>query len=279
MQKFLFYITTIIISSHLGYGITSRSGSVGIQILSESASVQPGKEFMMAVKFVIDKGWHIYWLNPGDSGIPTEVEWNLPEGVTISQVYWPAPQIFKSYGLVSYGYNGTLVVPVKLKAGAQAKGAIKITARASWLVCKEKCIPGKAEASISLNTSPGEPEINKSNRKVIDNALSALPVVTAEWQFIATKNDNTIKISIKPPLWFGKILKMMDFIPFAGGVFSTADGKLTKLPDNSYSIEIALDQYRTLEPEHVEALLYTGYSWVNRNKNKYIYIKIPIINN
>ncbi len=99
-----------------------------------------------------DAGWHTYWKNPGDAGMPTRIEWTLPAGWTASGINWPAPERLQAGQLASYGYQGDVVLPVKLipPAGWDARTSVKIEARANWLVCKEVCIPESANLALTL---------------------------------------------------------------------------------------------------------------------------------
>jgi thiol:disulfide interchange protein DsbD len=98
--------------------------------------------------------WHTYWLNPGDSGLPTAFEWQLPEGVRAGDTLWPVPQKLRLGDLVNYGFEGrvTLVVPLMLSnAVIQAhQASIPIRLTAHWLVCRTECIPQSGEFQMNL---------------------------------------------------------------------------------------------------------------------------------
>jgi thiol:disulfide interchange protein len=102
-------------------------------------------------------GWHTYWENPGDAGIPTTMEFTLPDGVTAGPVQWPLPIRMMEGELAIYGYEGTILLPVTLKV-AEGYGAetIPVKLKASWLICHNICIPESAELELTLpvKTSP-----------------------------------------------------------------------------------------------------------------------------
>ncbi|MES2985178.1 MAG: protein-disulfide reductase DsbD domain-containing protein [Pseudomonadota bacterium] len=109
-----------------------------------------GQPMQAGVIFTMPEHWHIYWRNPGDSGIPTRLEWTLPDGLTASDIHWPAPERIETSGLVNYGYSNSVTLPVTLTpARDDISGEIRV--KASWLVCKEICIPESAVLSERLS--------------------------------------------------------------------------------------------------------------------------------
>jgi thiol:disulfide interchange protein DsbD len=106
----------------------------------------------LGVRMVHRAGWHTYWKNPGDSGMPTTIEWQLPEGWSANPIDWPAPTRLQAGPLASYGYTGTLVLPVMLFAPRDwaAGSPAHFAANVSWLACAEVCIPEHAHLELDL---------------------------------------------------------------------------------------------------------------------------------
>ena len=52
-------------------------------LLCEEETIQPGRSFWIAVHLKLDKGWHTYWKNPGDSGMGPQIKWNLPKDLEL----------------------------------------------------------------------------------------------------------------------------------------------------------------------------------------------------
>jgi thiol:disulfide interchange protein DsbD len=99
--------------------------------------------------FKLEPGWHIYWENPGDSGEPPHIRWTLPEGITAGPLQFPPPSRLPLGPLMDFGYAGEVIFPLELNvAGTAAIGPAILHAKVDWLVCREVCIPGKAELEL-----------------------------------------------------------------------------------------------------------------------------------
>ena len=147
---------------------------VSVRLISDSEKLVAGNTSYIAAQFEIVKGWHLYWRNPGDSGLPPQVKFDSPPEVKIGEPMWPVPKRIVESGLVSYAYERELVLvfPITLKAGASVK-EVNLNATVDWLVCKEKCLTGKAKAQIKLPVS-GESRPSSSS-EVIVKAISEVP--------------------------------------------------------------------------------------------------------
>jgi thiol:disulfide interchange protein/DsbC/DsbD-like thiol-disulfide interchange protein len=156
---------------------------VTAELIPETTRVTPGKPFLVALHLHMDAGWHTYWINFGDAGLPTKIEWTLPPGFTAGPIQWPVPEIHMMGGLTTYGYAGdayllTTITPPP----SPAPGPVKIKAHATWLVCQEECIPGKADLSLDLdfNRGTGGTE-NPEREKFFAAAQARLPVPDTLW--------------------------------------------------------------------------------------------------
>ena len=121
-------------------------------MIADAPSVPTASDLWVGLRFRLQEGWHIYWRNPGDSGGPPTVTWQLPEGVTASDVVWPMPSRLPLGPLMNYGYEGDVVLPVRLKLEARARsaGSLPIRADVKWLVCREVCLSGKGMLLLQL---------------------------------------------------------------------------------------------------------------------------------
>jgi thiol:disulfide interchange protein DsbD len=111
--------------------------------------------------FKLESGWHVYWKNAGDSGEPPHVQWTLPKGVSATPMQFPAPQRLPLGPLMDFGYANEVLYPFTVRAGATASpGSVVLHAKVDWLVCREVCIPGKAELDQNVNVVSGTPVVN-----------------------------------------------------------------------------------------------------------------------
>jgi thiol:disulfide interchange protein DsbD len=148
-----------------------------LELVPEVRTIAPGKAFWVAVRFEIEPGWHIYWQNPGSSGLPTYLEWQLSNGLRVSQVEWPAPKRFLTDGATSYGYAGAPVVLAKIEQlhGAGAVGSnLRIGVQAEWLVCKTECLSGSGQASARV-TVAARTALEPAARRLFERARAGLP--------------------------------------------------------------------------------------------------------
>jgi hypothetical protein len=156
---------------------------VQASLLADVSTVAPGQPFAVGVLLKIKPGWHVYWSNPGDAGIPTRVQWILPPGYTASELRFPVPQhIDQPGGLVIYGYTGEVLLTSTItpppqgtaqEAAAQS-AAIPITAKVNWLCCDENCVLGKA--TLSLDLMAGGKSV-PANTRLFEQWQSRLPTI------------------------------------------------------------------------------------------------------
>jgi DsbC/DsbD-like thiol-disulfide interchange protein len=120
----------------------------------EKRSLAAGEEFDVGLHFQLEKGWHIYWVNPGDSGEPPRVNWHLAAGLTAGAIEWPTPRRLEdSASIVDYGYEDAvvLVVPMHADPRLAAQKTVQLGADVKLLVCShDMCIPGKAQLSLTI---------------------------------------------------------------------------------------------------------------------------------
>ena len=145
-------------------------------LLADVDSVKPGKPFTLGVLLKITPGWHIYWKNPGDSGLPTRVKWNLREGFSAGELKFPIPTHFELPGdIAGYGYHDEVLLTATITPPNSLETGKKLTlgADVAWLVCEKVCLPGKATAMIEL---PVGAEAKPANKDVFEKWTARLPI-------------------------------------------------------------------------------------------------------
>ena len=140
------------------------------ELVAEGPAVRGG-EVELANVMRTRPGWHGYWLNPGDAGLPMEVQWRLPPGFSVSDLRYPVPTRLTIAGIMNYVYERDYAVLVRMKAPPGASGTVPIRAEARWLACTDKiCVPESGSFELDLPVGTGTP-----NRAQFDEWRRALP--------------------------------------------------------------------------------------------------------
>lgn len=129
-----------------------RVGQVEAELVAERLAVTPGEPFWVALRLRMDPGWHTYWLNPGDSGLPTTINWELPPRFKAGPIRWPVPGVLDTLGVATYGYEGEVALQALISPPADLRpgSSVELRARADWLICQKECVPGRAELALRL---------------------------------------------------------------------------------------------------------------------------------
>lgn len=138
------------------------SEHVTTELIAETRTIEAGRPFWLGLRMEMEEHWHTYWANPGDSGMATTITWELPPGFSAGPIHWPTPQKLPTPGLMTYGFEGEILLlveitpPTTLPVGSP----VRIGAKAEWLVCKEACLPGDATHAIELlaGAGPAQPD-------------------------------------------------------------------------------------------------------------------------
>ena len=134
---------------------TLRNEQVRVALLAHAPQgVQTGQTFWLGLKIDHAPHWHTYWQNPGDSGLPTQLSWQLPAGLQAGEPAWPLPKKIPIGSLANYGYEGTVLLAVPVTVTSQFEppiaGPLRIELQAQWLVCRQECIPQEGRFRLEL---------------------------------------------------------------------------------------------------------------------------------
>ena len=240
-----------------------QTDHVESELVAERTAVVPGKPLTLALRLKMDREWHTYWRNPGDTGLPTTIQWTLPPGFKAGDIEWPAPTRINVATLANYGYDGEILLPVTLKVPTSlaAGTAIPIRAHAEWLVCKEQCIPGSADLTLDLKAA-ATADVDSRWTKLFDAARSNQPR-PASWPWSAYKAsgaDGKIDIVWTPPPGATAPSKTQFFSHAEGVVEPAARQPLYRLADGRYRLNLTLAKDAKLPPS-IEGVLTSSEGW------------------
>jgi DsbC/DsbD-like thiol-disulfide interchange protein len=183
-----------------------------VELLSREQAAAPGSNLMLGVRFMLEKGWHIYWTNPGDSGQPPTFNWQLPSGFTAGEIQWPRPERMQpSPTLADYGYHDDvlLMVPVKVASSIVKDRPAEFTLDAKWLICREVCLPDHAQLKLSLPFAP-QANANPANSAIFARTEKLLPVpLPKNWRVSARSLKDNFVLTIDS----GNPLSQVEFFP------------------------------------------------------------------
>ena len=162
-----------------------------------------GETFWLGLQIQHQAHWHTYWRNPGDSGLATELQWQLPEGLKPGNLIWPAPQKIPVGSMANYGYEGTvlLVTPVqvapKFKAN-EASSDITVQLQASWLVCKQECIPQEGDFVVRVPVKGSTVMAPEAFQAALANQAQML---TGKHEAVIAEDGRTLTLKVEtlPP--------------------------------------------------------------------------------
>lgn len=139
-------------------------------LITDSDSVVPGGQVRFALHLRLADGWHTYWQNPGEAGVPTEIVATLSAGATAGPIEWPAPRRITEGTITTYGFSGDIILPVRVTL-AQGVGSVSGAVTAHWLACKDICVPEEASFPIALPAGTGAPSAQMPLFKAHDEAV------------------------------------------------------------------------------------------------------------
>lgn len=188
------------------------------ELVSEAQLIQPGVPFWVGLRLTPEEGWHTYWRNPGDSGLPASIEWTMPEGFSASEIVWPAPRLIPYGPLMDYGYLTETVLLVEITPSNQVPVGTRFAlgAHAQWLICEEICIPEEAELVLPLRVSSGGAS-DATTAPLFAAARAALPA-PLPWPGSFAVEDDELVIRLSGAAGAMDSQAQSRLIPYLGGL-------------------------------------------------------------
>lgn len=278
MKKLIKNILPFVVSAlMLSSSIKAGAGDImSVRLLSDKKSLLPGDTITMGIEINMKNGWHTYWINPGDAGLPLKFEWGLPDGFIIGNITWPIPELITEDGIASLIYKGKVIIPVVVYSPVNFKGnkaALELNVKA--LVCKEKCIPSSGGAKLVLPINHKKSLSDPSITKRLKNLVYTLPASYPQGGVKASRDADKIRIEIPINELNGRNDKI-EFYPYQEGIYNLAAGQETISHDEYAAIILKLDDLRTEDPQSVSGVLVNRSGWKNIGYRKAMDIKINL---
>lgn len=229
------------------------TGRATATLISSHDSILPGQKFYIALQTKLDRNWHTYWQNPGDSGEPVYIDWALPIGIEAGVINWPSPKVIQTGPIVNYGFEGSPIFPVQFSVGKDVEpgSIVTITANFSYLVCKDICIPENGSANLSIAIGPSIEDMLQKTK--IDFALNKVPKKGDIESTVELKGE-TIKVGFKN-FSLGNISELY-FFPYENGYFKNISRKSSRNNNDRLVLELIPDLRRKeIFPSNVRGVL------------------------
>ena len=171
MRRLSIVVMTLLAPTSAVAGNVVQTDQVRAELVAHAPDgVGPGKTLWLGLKLEHIPHWHTYWKNPGDSGLPTTLNWTLPTAASAGDIDWPAPSPLPIGPLLNFGYEGTVVLPVPVTLHGAVGDSLHVKLDADWLVCKVECIPQSGSFELDVDAAP------PTTRHAADFELSGVSV-------------------------------------------------------------------------------------------------------
>ena len=246
MNKIIF--SFLLLFSFFGSAEIVDTGHARISLIKDHSDFVPGTSINIGLKVSMDKGWHTYWRNPGDSGGPIEIDWELPKGFTVSDIKWPLPEKIEYPPLMTYGYEDFVIYPMVLSIPPDYSDDYFEMA-ANILICADVCIPESGKISSNL--------LDIESDSLIYEWLESIP--SKSLPIKTSLKDNNLEIRFT----FEKEIKEIYFFPDENNSIDYSSKQNFYKKDGGYLLSIKLFNDEFQNVSGVLDIDGTGYNLSN----------------
>jgi thiol:disulfide interchange protein len=236
---------------------------VQAELVSRHTALRPGTEAELALRLKIIDHWHTYWQNPGDSGLPTRLNWSLPPDFVAGPIEWPYPKRLPLGPLMNFGYEGEVLhlVRIKVPGNVSTKTPISLAAKADWLVCSDVCIPESADLTLTLPVVTTEPSPDSRWASAFAQANAALPISLPNWQTKANLSGGRLVIDLIPPPSHQHGVENVSFFPSKENLIANAATQTWTKIDAGYRLATTAAEPFDTTKNSVEGVLVASNTW------------------
>jgi thiol:disulfide interchange protein/DsbC/DsbD-like thiol-disulfide interchange protein len=239
-----------------------RAGELQAGLVVQATAVRPGDSITLGLRLIHDPHWHTYWRNPGDSGLPTQVEWELPSGWKAGPIQWPTPKRMAIGPLANYGYEGDIILPmvVQVPRSAQVGSEVTLKAQVSWLVCKDVCIPGDAFLAIQIPVVQNAEQVQPSSlAQQFAQTFRSIPTLDTSRKVAAHIADQQLVLTWAEPQ---DQTPSGYFFPYTEGLIGPAAAQRLSRTETGIRLDIPLGEASSAAVSEVRKLGRVEGIWV-----------------
>lgn len=238
----------------------SWGGHVKATLVSEHGSAEPGGVVSLGLRLEMEPGWHVYWINPGDAGIPPSIAWTEVAGATPDSLRWPVPDTMSVDPLMDYGYGEEVLLPFSAKVAPDAAGQVVLRGKAKWLECKDICVPGKSDLDLALPVAQATPAPRPAVAPLFDRFRQELPARETGWTLRAARTDSFLFLTARSAA--GKPLaEPVRFFPLDPGLVDNPSPQPWIPTSDGFRLKIRRDAVVHLAPDSLRGVLSRQGGW------------------
>ncbi len=243
-------------------------------VVMESYKVNYDNNIKLGLLVNLERDWHLYWKNSGDSGIPTSIQLSLPNGFSSYKVFFPIPKSFEFDGLVSYGYENQVMftIEVDLPERTELKDHV-VGIKLKSLICKDICIPFDTVIQFTIDLSKDYvAPVSVSN--LFNQNENYLPAKSNNLKASAILNKDKVSLRLSGLSPDDRAVKSIYFFPYENGYFLNATQQKINWADDYVELLLEPEPFRTKVPEDINGIIV----FENTEKRFAYEIQVPIGN-
>ena len=274
----IYFLLVLAILFLLHHSISAQQKSLAeARLVVDSFSSEKDSIISLGVLINLQDDWHIYWRNPGDSGLPTDIELSLPNGITASEIKFPIPKIFASEEIVNYGYGHQVLFLFDVNVPENySLQEINISAKINSLICKEMCKAFDTTVTISLDMSK-DFTAEESISRLFEATRKMIPEQNQDLNINAESKSDYVYLKVFVNENENLNIKGIQFYPYEEGVFRNSVKQNIKQKENFFEILLEPDQFRIKDPASVNGIIIIEDEIENDLSKKAYEITVAII--
>jgi thiol:disulfide interchange protein len=225
------------------------------RLVSERTSIKAGKPFWVGLYITLDKGWHSYWKNPGDSGTPPIIDWELPIGFKAGEIQWPTPGLIRVPPLAAYGYEKEVLLPIRIDPPEELRPgtSISLKGKVDYVVCEEECLPAAAELNLKLPVRNSETVADSRWQEKFEATRLKLPGTAQGWLVNASSNSDEYVLKLRPASRVD--LDGTHFFAADPGVINHAAPQSFKRSGDSFEVSVKRSEFASGAADRLRGVL------------------------